>query len=530
MQAEKGNRLNSRLVKEKYSYSIPELAGVLKVHSNTVSRWKDEEGLPLLDDAYPPMVYGADAINFLNIRKAKSKTTLKLQEFYCFKCKCASHAQDGVYSVQVQTEKVGMLKAVCCHCGKRMNKNIHLEKLPEIEELFKSLLPPVTALIVSEQHTVNSETGGGMIKQSRNPENERIKHKYFDYERDGNGKSEKTLENIRKALIRYEEFTHHTAFKTFNAQQATAYKNHLLKASNANGKPLVLQTVSHALCHLMDFFKWLAARDGYKKSIRFADIVYLKLNDRDRHKIAPAKLKDYPSPEQVKKVIASMPAKTDVETRNRAIVALVFATGIRDGALIGLKMKHINAEKGYVVQDPREVETKFGKHINSKFLPVGEDIHHIIREWVQDLREVLLFGDNDPLFPKEILQHNDKMNFVGGTLSREHWQSATAIRGIFKQAFLNAGLKPYPPHRFRDTLSAIGRQYCTTIEEQMAWARNMGHESPQTTFIVYGGFSPERQFEVLDRLAGKMEAVPENQEDIARALQLLNKAFNGKTA
>lgn len=528
MQAEKGNRLNSRLVKEKYSYPVVELAGVLKVHPNTLHRWKDEEGLPLLDAEYPPMIYGADAIDFLHKRKINSKTTLQPHEFYCFKCQCASQAREGVANVIPKTDLVGMMQAHCHSCGARMNKNIRLEHWPEIEKSIKSPRQRETALVESEHSTVNSETGGGMSKHPRNAENERIKHRYFAYERDGNGKSEKTLENIRKAIIRYEEFTRHASFKTFNSDVATAYKNHLMKASNAKGKPLALQTVAHALSHLGDFFKWLAARDGYKKSIHFSDITYLKLNDRDRHKVAPSKVKDYPSSEQIRCVVDSMPTRTDVEKRNRAILALVFATGIRDGALIGLKMKHINVEKGYIVQDPREVHTKFGKHINTKFFPVGDDIHLIIREWVQDLREVLLFGDNDPLFPKEVLQHDDNMNFKGGTLSREHWQSATAVRGIFKQAFVNAGLKPHPPHRFRDTLSAIGRQVCTTIEEQMAWARNMGHESPQTTFIVYGGFSPERQFEVLDKLAGKMEAAPENQEEISRALQVLSKAVSYK--
>ena len=530
MQADKCNRLNSRLVKARYSYLVVELAGVLKVHPNTLHRWKEEEGLPLLDAYYPPMIYGWDAIDFLYKRKAKSRSKLLPEEFYCFKCHCASCALDGKFSVQPKTEKMGMLKAICCECGTRMNKNIRLENLPEIEKSIKSPRQRETALIESDHSTVNSETGGGMIKHPRNTENERIKHKYFAYERDGNGKSNKTLENIRKAIIRYEEFTRHASFKTFNADAATAYKAHLLKASNAKGKPLALQTIAHALSHLMDFFKWLAARDGYKKSIHFADIAYLKLNNRDRHKIAPAKLKDYPSPEQIRKVVFSMPTRTDVDKRNRAILAVEYTTGIRDGALIGLKLKHINTEIGYIVQDPRDVETKFGKHINTKFFPVGDDIHQIIREWVQDLREVLLFGDNDPLFPKEVLQHDDNMNFKGGTLSREHWQSTTAVRGIFKKAFVNAGLKPHPPHRFRDTLSAIGRQHCTTIEEQMAWARNMGHESPQTTFIVYGGFSPERQFEVMDKLANKMQAAPENPAEIANALQVLNKAFNGKAS
>jgi hypothetical protein len=49
----------------------------------------------------------------------------------------------------------------------------------------------------------------------------------------------------------------------------------------------------------------------------------------------------------------------------------------------------------------------------------------------------------------------------------------------------------------------MGRRMCSTTEEQMAWARNMGHESPATTFMVYGGFSPDQQFEVIERLRKK---------------------------
>ena len=28
----------------------------------------------------------------------------------------------------------------------------------------------------------------------------------------------------------------------------------------------------------------------------------------------------------------------------------------------------------------------------------------------------------------------------------------------------------------------------------------MGHKNPATTFIVYGGFSPDQQFEIIERL------------------------------
>lgn len=336
-----------------------------------------------------------------------------------------------------------------------------------------------------------------------NPENERLKLRYFDFETQANGKSPKTIENIRKALIRYEEFTGHQSFKSFTSKQAMEFKAHLLKAPNKQGTPLSLSTIAHTLAPLKDFLKWLAMQPNYKSRLKFSDMEYLNLTERDKRGLQPNTLKQYPSPEQIRKALATFDTTSDLGKRNQALMALIFATGIRDGALIGLKLKHINTAKAYVMQDPKEVATKFGKRIHSKFYPVGEDIHHIVIAWVRFLREEKLFNDNDPLFPKEMLVHDEEMTFKGGQLSREHWQSASAVRGIFKQAFENAGLPHFTPHRFRDTLSSIGRELCCTTEEQMAWARNMGHESPATTFLVYGGFSPDQQFAVIERLGSK---------------------------
>jgi integrase len=341
-----------------------------------------------------------------------------------------------------------------------------------------------------------------------NPENERIKLRYFDYEAEANGKSPKTIDAIRKALMRYEEFTGFQSYKTFTHKQAVEFKAYLLKCKSIHGKPLSLSTIAHTLAPVKEFLKWLGMQPNYKSCIKFSDIEYLNLTEKDKRGLQPNTLKQYPSPEQIHKALATFDTRTDVGRRNQAIMATIFATGIRDGAVIGLKLKHVNTAKTYIVQDPKEVATKFGKRIHSKFYPVGEDIHQIVLDWVKYLREEKLFGDNDPLFPKEKPVHDEEMTLRGGHLSRKHWQSASAVRGIFKQAFEAAGLPYFSPHRFRDTLSAIGRELCVTTEDQMAWARNMGHESPATTFLVYGGFSPDQQFEVIERLGRKTEKAP----------------------
>lgn len=49
-----------------------------------------------------------------------------------------------------------------------------------------------------------------------------------------------------------------------------------------------------------------------------------------------------PSLEQVRAVLERMPAGTDIEKRDRALIAFLILTGARDGALITFKMKHLD--------------------------------------------------------------------------------------------------------------------------------------------------------------------------------------------
>jgi integrase/recombinase XerD len=353
-----------------------------------------------------------------------------------------------------------------------------------------------------------------------NPENERIKTAYFTFEKEANGKNEKTIENIRKAIIRYEEYTNYDSFKTFSKKRALEFKADILKMKNKQGDALSASTVVHTLAPLKEFFKWLSMQAGYKKRITAGDVAYLSLQEKDKRSLQSCKVKDYPTCEQIHAVLAAMPSNTVIEKRNRAIIAFMYCTGVRDGALITLKLKHINTYKKQLIQDPKEVKTKFSKTINTRFYPVGDDVHDIVMEWVKFLREEMLYGDADPLFPKEKQVYNASEGFQSGHLSREHWASASTVRILFKQAFESAGMKYYSPHRLRDTLSALGRNLCISTSHQLAWARNMGHENPATTFGVYGYQSPEEQFEVIARLGEKKPEVAANMDLAGIAAEL----------
>jgi len=80
-----------------------------------------------------------------------------------------------------------------------------------------------------------------------------------------------------------------------------------------------------------------------------------------------------------------------------------FATTVigmtRDGAIASLKLKHVDVEQGRLLQDAREVRTKFSKTITTWFFPVSDEVRQIVTHWVEHLRKEKLFGDSDPLFP-----------------------------------------------------------------------------------------------------------------------------------
>ena len=156
------------------------------------------------------------------------------------------------------------------------------------------------------------------------------------------------------------------------------------------------------------------------------------------------------------------------------MVAFTLLTGARDGAVASLKRKHVDTVEGKVVQDAREVRTKFSKTFTTWFFPVGEDVRQIVVDWVQYLDTLQLFGPSDPLFPATVIVQDQYHLFQTGGLSRRHWSNATPIRTIFKEAFASAGLAYANPHSFRKTVAQLGERVCRTPEEFKAWSRKSG--------------------------------------------------------
>jgi site-specific recombinase XerD len=348
--------------------------------------------------------------------------------------------------------------------------------------------------------------------KSCNPKNERVKRDYADYLRRADGKAEQTVRQIEKAILRYEDFTGFADFGTFNQQVARRFKEDLAK------QDLAKATIFSTVTAVKRFFGWLAMQRGYKRKISLTDVDFLSLSGKDvRAAKAPAD-KIYPTLEQIERVLEVMPVQTPIEKRDRALIAFTILTGIRDGAMVTLRLKHVEVEQRRVVQNPNEVATKASKRIVTYFYPVGAQIEQIVIDWVRHLREDLLFGDDDALFPRSAMSHDKNMCFVATGLARECWSGAGQVRGIFKAAFARAGLAAFTPHSFRHTLVQIAYQRKLSHAEMKAWSQNLGHESMLTTLSSYGKIPVEQQGELVrqakphdDRerpvTVGEMEAI-----------------------
>jgi integrase len=333
-----------------------------------------------------------------------------------------------------------------------------------------------------------------------NAANERVKRRYFLYLREAKRQSEASVDAAAKALARFEELTLYRDFKAFNIEQVVAFKRRLAESTD-NRRRLSKATLYTTFAHLKRFFTWLTEQPGYRSRLRYGDAEYFNLSEKDTRVATARRERPHPTLDQVKHVIANMPTESDVDRRNRALIALTLLTAARDSAIASLKLKHVDLTAGSIYQDAREVKTKYSKSFTTFFLPVGEDIRQIFVDWVVYLREQRLWGNEDPLFPATETRLGPAGEFVASGLKRQHWSTASPIRSIFREAFERVGLPYFNPHSIRKTLTQFGETHCRTPEEFKALSQNLGHESPLTTLRSYGAVTNSRQGELIRTLA-----------------------------
>lgn len=326
-----------------------------------------------------------------------------------------------------------------------------------------------------------------------NEKNERLKRQFLEYRKYARQLSEKTLDKEIAVLERFDVWNGRKDFAQFHIEWPMGFRTHLEQARGRSGKPLGKSTQRAQMAVMREFVLWLSQQDGFRSRIRTSDADYFQLSRRDEAEARAAPPRPAPSIKQAKHALSLMPSETPRNIRDKAIFALLCLTGIRVGALISLRIKHIDLEEKSIAQNPREVATKAGKSIDTFFAKGFYEAEAALADWMEYLDEIALFGPDDPLFPATALHANGNTGFEASGFKRQNWKSTEPVREIVNQAFATANLQGFGPHAFRHMLARHAAKNCSTIAELVATSQNLGHTDILTTLRSYGQISRERQ-------------------------------------
>ena len=331
-----------------------------------------------------------------------------------------------------------------------------------------------------------------------NAKNERLKRRYYTYLKEARQLDEQSIDAVAMALDRFEEHTKRRDFRDFHQEQAVAFKRHLAEQTNTRtGDKLSKATIYATLTSLKDFFFWLAGQPGFKTRFSYSDSDYFKVSLKDRTVARADREQRVPTLEEIRAALASMPADTPVDNRNKALLAVTILTGARDNAIASIRLKHIDLVERRIFQDGRDMRTKFAKSFPTYFFPVGDDIEAIVREWVNYLQTAEGFGPDDPLFPPVKVGVGEDGNFRQAGFDRTCWSNASPIRAVFNEAFARAGLPAFNPHSFRKTLVRLGLELGLGEAGLKAWSQNLGHDGVLITLKSYGDIPAHRQRDLI---------------------------------
>lgn len=157
------------------------------------------------------------------------------------------------------------------------------------------------------------------------------------------------------------------------------YQRWLYHYRKKNGEPLSIASQRAKVVPLKGFFKWLT---------RTAEIPANPAADLE----LPRKLKRLPrvvlTEAEVERVLACVDLGTPLGLRDRAMLEVLYATGMRRNELARLELGDIEAERGVVL-------IREGKGGKDRLLPLGERALHWVRQYLDRARPALAWNADD---------------------------------------------------------------------------------------------------------------------------------------
>lgn len=228
------------------------------------------------------------------------------------------------------------------------------------------------------------------------------------------------------------------------------YQRHLFHRRRVDGKPLSARSQHNLLRAVRVFFSWLV-RSEYLPSNPAADMEMPKL---------PKRLpRDVLSTEEAEQVIAQPDVKTPLGLRDRAMLEVLYSTGIRRAELVGLDTYDLDFHRGVLM-------VRAGKGNKDRVVPIGERAMAWVNKYLSEVRPEYSFDrDEQALF----------LNYDGERLHLSY--IGHVVRAYLDQAGIE---KRGACHIFRHTVATVMLENGADIRYIQAM---LGHEKLETTQI-----------------------------------------------
>jgi len=198
---------------------------------------------------------------------------------------------------------------------------------------------------------------------------------YMNYITVERGLSKNTLDSYSGDLVRYRGFLRGLGIVEIEETSRLEVMAYLLSLRK---RDLSHKTVARSIAVLRGFYRWLADEGVLRGN---------PLEDMESPRTTRS-LPEILSLDEVDSLLNQPDPSSPIGMRDKAMLELLYATGLRVSELTNLVLNNINLEAGYLVV--------LGKGAKQRIVPMGQEALHWLKGYLEESRQRLLGNNRSP--------------------------------------------------------------------------------------------------------------------------------------
>ena len=198
-------------------------------------------------------------------------------------------------------------------------------------------------------------------------QNKELQKNYISYLKNIKNYSDHTCKAYKNDINQYFDYLNESANDLFENKEFVNYlfNNNLSKS-----------TINRKLASINNFLEWASKLEENKGQ------TFIKSENLKTEKILP----DILTSNYINTLINTLPTVTSKDIRNKAVIELLYSSGLRVSELVNLKVNDINDNKSLRV---------LGKGRKQRILPMTDQAYNILSKWISDSRNEFLKNKNN---------------------------------------------------------------------------------------------------------------------------------------